>query len=101
MTGLLSILSVKAKSYCINIPDEIDEEVITTIALNRDWSESINVSKSDYVRTLVARYLVQEYVTGKTSTLPVKFNSSKEPALLVVWPHEKDGDWLTRIDISL
>jgi len=95
------------------------QEIVTSYSLKLDWTSNIKsvlkeikdgktldfiyVGIEDKGGKLLHRSDLkqEEYLTGKASTLPVKFNSSKEPALLVVWPHEKDGDWLTRIDISL
>ena len=43
----------------------------------------------------------REYLDGQTTTLPISITSSKKPAKLVVWPHQRDKDWLERIDIAL
>lgn len=43
----------------------------------------------------------REYLDGQTTTLPISITSTKKPAKLVVWPHQRDKDWLERIDIAL
>jgi hypothetical protein len=41
------------------------------------------------------------FLDGETTTLPVSFTSTKVPFKYVLWPHQKDKDWLERIDIKL
>jgi hypothetical protein len=41
------------------------------------------------------------YLDGQTTTLPVSISSIKKPTKLVLWPHQKEKDWLERIDIAL
>ena len=41
------------------------------------------------------------YLDGRVTTLPISITSIKKPAKLIVWPHQKDKDWLERIDIML
>ena len=43
----------------------------------------------------------RKYLDGETTTLQSTFTSVKVPSKLVVWPHQKDKDWLERIDIKL
>ena len=43
----------------------------------------------------------RKYLDGETTTLQATFTSVKVPSKLVVWPHQKDKDWLERIDIKL
>jgi hypothetical protein len=41
------------------------------------------------------------FLDGEITTLPVSFTSTKVPFKYVLWPHQKDKDWLERIDIKL
>ena len=43
----------------------------------------------------------REYLDGQTTTLPISITSTKKPAKLIVWPHQRDKDWLERVDIVL
>jgi len=43
----------------------------------------------------------RNYLDGITTTLAVSFTSIKVPHKLVLWPHQKEKDWLERIDIAL
>jgi len=42
-----------------------------------------------------------DYLKGRTTTKEVTFNSSKVPATLILWPHQREKDWLERVDIKL
>lgn len=42
-----------------------------------------------------------EYLNGQNTTLPITISSVKKPIKFIVWPHQKDKDWLERIDIAL
>jgi hypothetical protein len=43
----------------------------------------------------------RDYLDGRVTTIPIVISSVKKPVKLVVWPHQKDKDWLERIDIVL
>jgi len=42
-----------------------------------------------------------EFLNGTNTTYIADFSSVKAPYKFVVWPHQKDKDWLERIDIML
>ena len=41
------------------------------------------------------------FLDGQVTTLPVSISSIKKPVKLIIWPHQKEKDWLERIDIVL
>ena len=43
----------------------------------------------------------RSYLDGQVTTLPVSITSTKTPYKLILWPHQKDKDWLERVDIVL
>ena len=42
-----------------------------------------------------------EYLNGHITTLDASFESYTPPKTLILWPHQKEGEWLTSIKISL
>ncbi len=42
-----------------------------------------------------------EFLNGTNTTFVADFSSVKVPYKFIVWPHQKDKDWLERIDIML
>ena len=43
----------------------------------------------------------RDYLDGQNNILPVTFSAVKKPTRFIVWPHQKDKDWLERVDIAL
>ena len=43
----------------------------------------------------------EDYLRGREVTKTISFTSSKVPSKLILWPHQKDKDWLERVDINL
>jgi hypothetical protein len=42
-----------------------------------------------------------EFLNGANTKIRVNFDSFSAPFKFVLWPHQKDGDWLNRIDIKI